>query len=149
MSRRRLGQVVFVASLLGAMTAIAIAQTVYKWTDAAGVTHYSQQPPAAGKAKQLQLSGADRPAPAAAASVSAPPAPPTTALDAAKHDYPKLACANAQHNMTMLSNPILVLDSSTAATPPGVFGPKALTPDEREAAKLKAQQQIQQFCDRG
>jgi hypothetical protein len=147
---RHLMQLVLVAAIMCSAIATVVAQTVYKWTDAAGVTHYSEQAPAAVQAKQLTLNGAAPAAgPASAASVPGSPAATAAALDAAKRDYPKQACASAQSSLKELSSGRMVLDSSTAENPPGVFGPRALTPDQRDAAKLKAQQQIQQYCEHG
>ena len=147
---RHLMQLVLVSATMCGAIATVVAQTVYKWTDAAGVTHYSEQPPVAVKAKQLMLNGtAPAPGPAPATSVQGSRSATAAALDAAKRDYPKQACASAQSNLKQLSSGRIVLDSSTAESPPGAFGPRALTPEQRDAAKLKAQQQIQQYCERG
>ena len=148
---RHLMQVVLVSGLMCAVIASAVAQTVYKWTDASGVTHYSEQPPPqAVKAKQLQLKGAT---PAPAPAESAPPTPPAqsaaTALDAAKSDFRKQACTTANSNLKLLSGSSMVLDTGTTATSADVEGARILSPEQREAAKSEAQQQIQQYCDRG
>jgi hypothetical protein len=148
---RHLIQVVLVSGIMCSAIATVVGQTVYKWTDADGVTHYSEQPPVAVKAKQLMLNGGV-PASVSATAASVPASSQSAtagALDAARRDYPKQACASAQINLKQLSSDRMVLDSSTAESPPGAFGPRALTPEQRDAAKLKAQQQIQQYCERG
>ncbi|HEU4851633.1 MAG TPA: glutaredoxin family protein [Telluria sp.] len=43
------------AALLAAWTGNALAQQVYKWKDAKGVTHYSDTPPPAREQKQVQV----------------------------------------------------------------------------------------------
>jgi hypothetical protein len=126
----------------------AVAQTVYKWTDSTGVTHYSEQPPpVTAKARQLQLKEAPAPEPAAA--VSTPPQSTATALDAAKSDFRKQACTTANSDLKLLSGRGMVLDTGTLQNPTGVDGARMLSPEQREVAKSEAQQQIQQFCDRG
>jgi hypothetical protein len=148
---RHLMQVVLVSGFMCGMVASAVAQTVYKWTDASGVTHYSEQPPPQTvKTKQLILKGT-APAPAESASVAPAPSPqsPATALDAAKSDFRKQACATANSNLKELSGSRMVLDTGTTENPAGVEGARILSPEQREAAKSEAQQQIQQYCDRG
>jgi hypothetical protein len=148
--RRPAQMVLVLVSMCAAITTV-VAQSVYKWTDASGVTHYTEQPPPqAIKAKQLQLEGA-APAPEPAPAVSAPPPAHSaaTALDAAKSDFRKQACTTARNNLQLLSGSRMVLDTGTTQTPAGVDGARMLSPEQREAAKSDAQQQIQQFCDRG
>jgi glutaredoxin len=43
------------AALLAAAAGNALAQQVYKWKDAKGVTHYSDTPPPAGEQKKVQV----------------------------------------------------------------------------------------------
>jgi hypothetical protein len=145
---RHLAQVGLVLAAMFGMAVSADAQTVYKWTDTVGVTHYSEQPPPGSvKAKQLQLNGT--PAPALATPASPPPQSAVTALDAAKSDFRKQACTTANSDLKLLSGRGTVLDTGTVQNPTGVDGAKILSPEQREAAKSEAQQQIQQFCDRG
>ena len=128
-------QVALVLVAMCAVVATAVAQSVYKWTDASGVTHYSEQPPPqAIEAKQLQLNGAT-PAPEPAPAASTPPSPQSTAtaLDAAKSDFRKQACATAQSNLKVLSGRGMVLDNGTLEKPAGIEGAKPLSPEQREA----------------
>ena len=66
------------AAVLALATAPALAQQtageVYQWTDASGVTHYSQTPPAGGRYTQRVITSAGTPAPAAATADAATPA---------------------------------------------------------------------------
>jgi len=146
---RQLVPVTFVMTILCSVTAAAVAQAIYKWTDATGVTHYSEQaPPVAVKTKQLLLNAA------VSASTPATSAPPlsqstATALDAAKSDYRKQACTTARGNLKLLSGRGMVLDTGTMQNPAGVDGARMLGSEQRDAARSDAQQQIQQFCDRG
>lgn len=77
--------------VLGAVLAFAAApaiaqQTageVYKWTDANGVTHYSQTPPASGKYEHRLITSSGTTSPAVAeAAVAAPVNPQCTAARA-------------------------------------------------------------------
>jgi hypothetical protein len=69
-----------VLALLVAVCPLAFGQA-YKWKDAQGVTHYSDSPPPAGtKVEKIKTSGvvvppAGEPAPAAASTAAAKPAP--------------------------------------------------------------------------
>ncbi len=143
--RRRLALMGLTLLVAGA----ACAQTYYKWTDAQGVTHYSEQPPAV-KAKTIRLhaTGDSSPEPAAAAT-TASPGEVAAALGAAKSDYRKQSCATARNNLKLLSGQAMVLDAGTVANPAMVTGGRKLSAEQREAAKVNAQKQIQEFCEHG
>jgi hypothetical protein len=76
------------AAVLAAGIAPAAAQTVYKWKDARGVTHYSERPPAGGN-YSTQESVRDP----ATQAVSAAPSPRTG---------PDPRCATARNNLATL-----------------------------------------------
>ena len=82
-----------IGAILACAAVPALAQQtageVYKWTDASGVTHYSQTPPASGKFEHrlITTSGAT-----AAAS----------AIDAAAEAPPNAQCTAARANLTAL-----------------------------------------------
>lgn len=62
-----------VAACMLAAPASTIAQEVYKWKDAKGVTHYSERPPAKGAySSQATIRDPASPAPAAASNGDAP-----------------------------------------------------------------------------
>ncbi|WP_295430150.1 DUF4124 domain-containing protein [uncultured Thiodictyon sp.] len=65
---------VLLAALMGGAPGPAQAE-IYKWTDAQGVTHFSDQPPAGGTAEQVRLPATPDPAPPAVrpAALSTPP----------------------------------------------------------------------------
>jgi hypothetical protein len=75
-----------VVALLMAVCPLAFGQA-YKWKDAQGVTHYSDSPPPAGtKVEKIKTSGvvippAGNPAPAAASTAAAKPAPTGAVAD--------------------------------------------------------------------
>lgn len=75
-----------VVALLMAVCPLAFGQA-YKWKDAQGVTHYSDSPPPAGtKVEKIKTSGvvippAGNPAPAAASTTAAKPAPAGAVAD--------------------------------------------------------------------
>lgn len=143
--RRRLALMALTLVVAGAVC----AQTYYKWTDAQGVTHYSEQaPPVKAKTIRLHATGVSSPEPAAAATTAAPGAV-TAALDAAKSDYRKQSCVTARNNLKLLSGQAMVLDAGTVANPAMVTGGRKLSAEQREAAKVKAQKQIQEFCEHG
>lgn len=69
-----------VALLIALTASAAVAESVYKWTDAQGVTHFSAQPPANQQAEQLKVAAPPPTAPPAAKS----PTDPAQAKDAAE-----------------------------------------------------------------
>lgn len=68
------------ALLFALAAATAVAESVYKWTDAEGVTHFSAQPPANRQAEQLKVAAP----PPTAPPVAKPPADAAQAKDAAE-----------------------------------------------------------------
>lgn len=77
------------AAVVAAGAAPAAAQTVYKWKDARGVTHYSEQPPASGD-YSTQEAVRD---PVASTGATAPQADPSA---------PDPRCATARSNLAAL-----------------------------------------------
>lgn len=137
-----------VALLAATLAATASAQTYFKWTDAKGVTHYSEQRPAAVKAQPLHLRN-NVSAPASVATAAPPPASTANDLRAAKDAFAKQACATARENLRLLSSSAMVLNTGTLQHPEDVTTASKLSTEQREAAKAKAQSQIDQYCDRG
>jgi len=131
------------------LAAVASAQTYYKWVDAQGVTHYSEQAPAKTRAQTVQVHG-DTPvtAPAEPATVAAP-AKVASELDAAKDEFRKQACATARNNLRLLSGSAMVLDTGALQSPDNIATATRLTAEQRAAATAEAQQHIAQYCDRG
>ena len=87
------------------------AQQVYKWKDARGVTHYSQDPPPSGKYTTQTVSA---PAPAKPAddadAGAATGAAPGNAAGATASAKPDTRCDSARRNLQALGggNPVLV-----------------------------------------
>lgn len=136
------------------VSATSSAQTVYTWKDARGVTHYSESAPKAGKVDTLGFKETDPvldadSLPAPAATAAAQPQSAGDPLEAAKRDYPKLACASAQANQKVLQGHGIVVanDGPVDATDAG--SARKLSPEEIKVAAAEAQKQIDQFCDRG
>lgn len=132
----------------GVLAAGAVCgQTAYKWVDANGVTHYSEQPPASRHIVMTLHAAA--PAPAVPATTAPSPADATTSLDAAKVAFRKQACTTAQDNLKVLAGHGVVVATGTVSHPAGFDGARKLSDDERAAEKAKAQKDIITYCDRG
>ncbi|MFC5439504.1 DUF4124 domain-containing protein [Rhodanobacter ginsenosidimutans] len=129
-------------------TGAAWAQTYYKWIDAQGVTHYSEQRPPTTKAKPVHVRGTQGQVPAAPATAAAP-ATMAGDLKAATDDFRKQACAAARNNLQLLSGSSMVLDTGTVQHPDGVTTATKLSAEQRVAATVEARHQITQYCDRG
>lgn len=134
--------------LVGAMlvAGAASAQNAYKWTDAQGVTHYSDQPPPAGKAANtIRLQGSSEPRVAAAGSTPAPASPAQaagaqTALAEADAAARAANCAKAKENLTTLASGAILVDSTDPDSA------KRLQDFEVENAKRKAQGEVSTYC---
>jgi len=137
--------------LLGA-AAVAHAERVYKWTDAQGITHYSDAPPPQDtqNVQTVRVSGGDRPhaeqpADAAAApdagkpTAPAGPQPGSNVADTAENRAKN--CATARNNLEMLQ-------SKFPISMPNKDGKQVAVADDkaRQAAIADARAQIAQFC---
>lgn len=82
----------------------AAAQTVYKWKDARGVTHYSERPPASGSYTEQAAARDPVPPPAAAPQATAPTPPGATpaAPAAVPPAEPDTRCINARSQLARL-----------------------------------------------
>jgi hypothetical protein len=121
---------------------LAEAQQVYKWTDAQGTVHYSEQKPAA-QAKVLILkhdASAETPEQAVAEAARAQ-AEGRPALDRAEQAQRTRMCAKARDNLKLLDSPAIVLGSADPHTATQLSG------EQREAARDEARQQIRTYCD--
>jgi len=138
-------------ALLGA-AALAHAEQVYKWTDAQGITHYSDAPPPTEtqNVQTVRVSGGDRPhavqpadttAPAPDTKPPAPAAaqPPPPVSDPG--EYRAKNCAAARSNLE-------ALQSKFPVSMPNKDGKQETITDDkaRQAAIADARAQIAQFC---
>lgn len=132
--------------LVSASSAVP-AQSVYKWTDAQGSVHYTDQPPPVGRpASTIKLK--DSVAAPAASSAGVSPAsntnaaaPASAALAEAEAAARKRNCQSARANLATLSGRALLVDGNDPATA------KRLDASQREAAKQAAQNDIANYCD--
>ena len=141
---------VFAAALVSA-TAASAADPVYRWKDANGQSHYSQQPPEKGvKYETIASSGAPASAAAAATSHaesaasakkdSNPAANATTAN--AQAERQKL-CETARKNADVLANrPLVEMDLNGTGTP------QRLTPEQQTQQLDIARKQQTAYCNK-
>lgn len=132
-------RVLMVSLALAALSGygVAHAQQVYKWVDAAGTTHYTDQPPPKGAAKTLQLKGAPG-APLAAQPANAPDN--SKVLDDAEVANRRRNCFTAQNNIKILQEEGAVLDGSDINTA------RPLDAQRRAKAKDDAMANIDKYC---
>lgn len=135
--------------IAGALAVFAVGmasgQTYYKWVDAHGTTHYSEQAPKV--ASKTVSVGTPTAAPSEAAADPSP-AHASSVLDEAKSVFRKQACATARSNLALLSGRTMVLDTGSVSDPAGIGGATKLSPEQRSAAKVAAQGQIHDYCDK-
>lgn len=149
----RLMSTVFAVALALAAASAADAQ-VYKWKDANGTTHYSDQPPAVGaKYEQVQVNSsvstpvtASAAAPAststtASAATAAKPAQPAGKVTDTPDNRAKL-CADLGKNIALLNSqqPLTIADSGAQ---------KSMSDDQRHQQLATAQAQQKQYCAGG
>jgi len=118
----------------------AAAQTLYKWTDAEGITHYSDEPPPEGsevEARRIKVDPAPPP-------VTDPPADAASTAPADSAAAPATAsenCARVRSNVETLQGSGEVrmdLDGDGTA--------ELLTPPQRDAQLEIAQRQVGVYC---
>jgi len=130
-----------IAVALLLLAPLATAQ-VYKWTDAGGTVHYSQDaPPQGTKYKQVTPTGTVEPlvTPAPAQAKSEPaPAPTTTPVADTPENRSKL-CASLKTNLTTLqgSSPVVMQQDGKTT---------ALDDSQRKQQASSAQAQYSQYC---
>lgn len=131
-----------VLALLMAVCPLAFGQA-YKWKDAQGVTHYSDSPPPAGtKVEKIKTSGvvippAGNPAPVAASTAAAKPAPSSVADTPANRA--KL-CEQLRKNADTLSK------EKNVSVDDGKGGSKPLDDAGRARQVETTQAQITLYC---
>lgn len=120
----------------GLLATPALAQEVYKWTDANGTVHYDQQPPPQG-AQRVQLRGG-----VSTTVAAAPKSPVAYAKEADEMDAMQRArlCETAQRNLQAIDSGSMVVGGGdiTKAT--------RLSEDERLKSRGEAQAQIGNYC---
>jgi hypothetical protein len=122
--------------------AASAADPVYKWTDRAGHTHYSQTPPQGQKYQTIvPVSPAPAtPAPAADAATDSKATPKASEPTPAQVARQKL-CETARNNVQVLANqPLVEMDIG------GTGKSQRLTPAQQTEQLDKARQQVGTYC---
>ncbi|WP_413625840.1 DUF4124 domain-containing protein [Luteibacter sp. Lutesp34] len=129
------------AVFLLATTGAAGAQSVnvYKWTDASGTVHYTDQPPQGRNATRMTVKGGTE----AAAAPVAPQAGSEARLDAAEAATNTRNCESARANLATLSSGAMLVDSTDPTAS------RRLRPDEIESARRTAQADVNAYCGAG
>jgi hypothetical protein len=127
----------------------ALAQQVYKWKDADGVTHYSASPPpkeveAQKMTLRSQPAGAPAEAPAegeaGATAATEAPAEGAGVSDAAQRER-DAACLTARGNVERLeNNPFISMDKD------GDGNDELLSPEEHDAQLVRARRYADEIC---
>ncbi len=120
------------------------AQQIYKWKDAAGVTHFTEQPPPSGKAEKVVLKSDGT---AQSTNVD-----PVAAAKAAQQDqelaeHRRASCENARKNLGLLTQGDFADRPGTPAGDPESNSTLRLSAPQRQAAEINAEKQIQALCD--
>jgi hypothetical protein len=134
------------ACLLVLVAGHAAAQSVYKWTDAQGTVHYTDQPPPSGsKATTVKLRGGSEVSsgtmpPAQSAPAAAGTSASSSPLARAEASARAANCERAKENLTTLASGALLVDSTDPSTA------KRLQPYQVEDAKRAAQGEVTTYC---
>lgn len=117
------------------------APQYYKWKDADGAVHYSDAPPANGKADRVSVHGVHQPAAPASGRSQPASAASVGALDKAEANYRKQSCLAAKNDLDTLRSGRLVVqgDDPSSAT--------RMSEADREVAMKAAQSRVEQYCD--
>lgn len=116
----------------------AFAQQYYKWTDASGVTHYTDHPPENIKAKTVDVKDANGKVPPPVLPGATPDS--AKALDDAEAASRLRSCLTSQNNLKILQGANAVVDTHTDGRP------TALTIEHRKAAQEQALKNIDTYC---
>lgn len=131
---------------LGCATATgAIAQTLYKWTDANGTVHYSELPPPHGKASTFNLHSGKTASPATASSSAAEQA----GFQADDKAFRTTACTSAQRDLAALASGKMVVGGGSLGTPADIGQATKLTSEQRESARAEAAKRVHDYCGQG
>jgi hypothetical protein len=123
---------------LGMASAPCVSQQVYKWRDAAGTVHYSEQaPPVSMKSTSISLSSST-----ATETPAADPVVPTdeAALAAASDKQEQHLCTVARGNLALLDSDSIIANGGDIATATQLRG------EQREKARAEAKSQIARYC---
>ncbi|MGE7138324.1 DUF4124 domain-containing protein [Luteibacter sp. NPDC031894] len=131
---------IILVSAMAPGAATAQSTSVYKWTDASGTVHYTDQPPQGRAATRVTLKGG---AQAVAPAAPAPIATDMTKLDAAEAAATRRNCEAAKANLATLSSGAMLVDSTDPSAS------RRLRPDEIEAARRSAQAEVVTSCGAG
>jgi hypothetical protein len=115
----------FVCCLLLA-SAPAVAQNVYKWKDAKGVTQYSEKPPVGQKAELRRVQNTD----------------PTTEAKPAAGPAESADCTASRSNLALLDGSGEVMHDTNGDGKPDT----PLKPEERKSQRALAEAGIKAYC---
>ncbi|WP_165488623.1 MULTISPECIES: DUF4124 domain-containing protein [Dyella] len=133
------------ATGLALSAGLAFAQTLYKWVDANGVVHYSEQPPAKGKSSKFDVhAGTSVPV----ADVK-PAAASSSGFAADDKAYRSAACDSARRDLAVLGGKGMIVSGGTLSQPAEVEQATKLTPAQRDAARAAASKRVHDFCGQG
>lgn len=151
---QRLARIVGIAIALGVAAPGALAEAVYKWTDAAGVTHFSALPPEGETAEQVMVEAppqseaqADEEAQDAAAGDGRPKDPaeglegPSPEEIARQEAQRKRNCETAKRNLETLKTRahVRIRDEETGED-------RYLTPEEHTQWQKDSSMRIDEYC---
>jgi len=138
---RQVGRGLLAVSCLFVASA-CVAQQVYKWTDATGTIHYSEQPPPGDvKSERMTLAGATAGTPTIAeATAAADEVADSKALEKASDAQEERMCSIARQNLALLDSDARIASGSDVTTATQVIG------EEREKARDEARSQIERYC---
>ena len=124
-----------------ALPAAAAAETLYKWTDAEGITHYSDSPPPEDsdfEAREIRVDPAPPPI------AEAPEAAATASTDAQATPTASENCTRVRANVeTLERSEVVRMDLDGDGTS------EALTDAQREQQLEIAQRQVEVYCTPG
>jgi hypothetical protein len=133
---------ILLAGLSLAATTVFAAEHYFKWQDANGVWHYTQQPPPDGVASERinVATGRSEPAPEPEAPAESPEAAAASANNAEIEKRRREACQAARANVaTMESNPTVTMLNADGTQ-------RTLSPEETQRQLDLARAQVTLYC---
>lgn len=140
----RLPIAILLVFAMASSAAGAQSTSVYKWTDASGTVHYTDQPPQDRVATRVKLrGGTGAPTPAGSPASGGVRTSDPTKLDAADAAANRRNCETARANLGTLSSGAMLVDSTDPTAS------RRLRPDEVEEARRSAESEVKTYCGAG
>lgn len=137
----------YVGGLLLALGAPAMADTIYRWVDAQGVTHFSARPPQGQQAQALRMAVQPPPLPAASERAGSPGEREQREIERKVKQEVARQTAEFQRYCTALRTQLAQLQNNPRLRVEDAGQTRRLAEEERQARIADVRQKLAAECD--